>query len=473
MKTYLDVIQEQGTFLQATCNGNKTCGQCKIIMEKVVPIYDQEKRFLSDKDISNNIRLACFHEYDSNVTYQLLKTKFDILDSLKEEKSNNKEHHNHKTLIIDIGTTTIVMKWVALNSGKVLKTKSFRNPQITYGSDVVSRIRYSINKPFVLHDILIDKITCHLEGETDFSTMVVCGNTVMLNLFLNQDITTLGVVPFIIPIKDMQIITSPSIFKNVNREFTVITFPHIDSYVGGDIVAGIYATNIDMEKNNCMLIDLGTNGEIVVGNNKTIYTTSTAAGPAFEGVGINCGCPSIQGAVTKVSYQNGKVYYTTIGNLPPIGICGSGLVSIIAMAKNNGIIDELGRFTSNQKELFISKDVYINQCDIQKFILAKAAIQAGIMVLLEKVESVEKIYIAGGLGTNIDIQDLIDLKIIPSKYVDCVESVGNSALQGIYSYSLKQDKGRIENIVKLSKSINLATLDNFDDYLIEGLYIDD
>ncbi len=472
MKTYLDIIQEQSGFLQASCNGNKTCGQCKIKLEKKTLLNEREKLFLNDEEIKNNIRLACFHVYNSNNNYQLLNTKLDILDVIKEVPTYNcKEHTN--ILVIDIGTTTVVMKWIAIHTGKIIQTKSFKNPQITYGSDVISRIRYSMSTPLILHNIIIESILNNIKNDIYFSKMIVCGNTVMTNLFLNQDISSLGVVPFRIPIKDMQTIISSKLFKITDHKFTIVTFPHISSYVGGDIVAGIYATSIDKECNNQMLIDLGTNGEIVVGNNKRIYTTSTAAGPAFEGVGIKYGCPSIQGAINEVQYVNGKVLYTTIGGIPPIGICGSGLISIIAMAKNNGIIDELGRFIDNKKELYITNTIYINQNDIQTFIIAKAAIQAGIAVLLEKVGNVETIYISGGLGANIKIQDLIDLKIIPDRYVHNIECIGNSALQGGYLYALEQDKDRVENIVSISENINLANIDDFDDYLIEGLYIDD
>ena len=225
---------------------------------------------------------------------------------------------------------------------------------------------------------------------------------------------------------------------------------------------------IMMEGKGIDVIDLGTNGEIVVGNKDGMMATSSAAGPAFEGVGITCGGPSIPGAISEVTIKDNKVTYHTIDNKAAKCICGSGLISLFASLKRNDIIDELGRFKNSKKQFNIAYNIYITQKDIQTFQLAKAAIQAGVKALLDENGNVDQIYISGGFGSHLQVKDLVELKILPPEVN--VECVNNSALSGAYTLLRHQDLKRLDHIVDVCKNINLAEYPDFDDYLIDGLY---
>lgn len=470
MKTFLNDLQEKKIIIQATCNGKKTCGQCKIrILEDNYPISDVERKFLSDDELNQNIRLACCHEYQPDVQYELLIKELNILEDISISDVSFKGEDGYG-IIMDIGTTTIVMKYIELTSGKAIKTISFRNPQATYGGDVISRIKYDSENPGKLHNILITKIEEVLQNnQYQVKRMIVCGNTTMAHLFLGADVSSLGHVPFDVLIKDLVKTSSKQLFANVD-DFDVYVFPHISAFVGGDIVSGIMATNIDQSKESYMMIDLGTNGEIVVGNKDKIITTSTAAGPAFEGVGISCGGPSIPGAITSVMIDGDKINYQTIDNQKPQCLCGSGLISLIAQLKRNNLINEMGRFTQDKKSFTVIDNIYITEKDIQIFQLAKAAIQAGVTTLLNENPDVKEIYISGGFGSHLNTDDLIELSIIPMEYRNKIKNVKNSALSGTYLMLANQDYQRLDNIVAKSRHINLAEYPDFDDLLLDGLY---
>lgn len=470
MKTILDVIQEKGQLLQGSCNGHQKCGKCKIkVLNENFPVTLLEKKILTPHEIEIGIRLACLHEYHKQIKYQIWQSDMSILTKLYLKNDNNIIEDGYG-LIADIGTTTVVMCWVDLMTGKIMATSAFKNPQVAYGSDVISRIEFSKKNQKQLTDILQTKIEAVInkKAEIKIKRMIVCGNTVMTNLFLDCDVSSLGHVPFKIPIKKTQIISSKQIFKNLNQQFLIYTFPHIGPFVGGDIVAGILALDIDKENNFKMLIDLGTNGEIVIGNKDGMMATSLAAGPAFEGVGITCGGPSIPGAISEVMIKNNKVTYQTIDNKEARCICGSGLISLLASLKRNDIIDELGRFKNGQKQFNLDVNIYITQKDIQTFQLAKAAIQAGVKALLAESGSIDQIYISGGFGSHLQVMDLIELKILPPGIK--VKCVNNSALSGAYDLLRHQDLKRLNHIVDACKNINLAEYPNFEDYLIDGLY---
>lgn len=393
MKTILNDLQEKKSIIQATCNGKKTCGQCKIkLLGDNYPITDDERNILSEEELNQNIRLACCHEYQADLKYEFIDNQLNILEDISISDDSFRYEDGYG-IIMDIGTTTIVMKYIDLSCGDAIKTISFRNPQATYGGDVISRIKYDGEYPGKLHDILITKIEEELvQNKYDLiKRMIVCANTTMAHLFLGEDVSSLGHVPFNVLIKDMVRTTSTKLFSPID-DFDVYIFPHISAFVGGDIVSGIMATNIDQSEDSYMMIDLGTNGEIAVGNKKKIITTSTAAGPAFEGVGITCGGPSIPGAITKVNIEGNKISYQTIDNQKPQCICGSGLISLIAQLKRNALINEMGRFTQQEKYFTITDNIYITEKDIQIFQLAKAAIQAGVTTLLNENPEVKEIY---------------------------------------------------------------------------------
>ena len=248
-------------------------------------------------------------------------------------------------------------------------------------------------------------------------------------------------------------------FIKSSVKIEVMTMNHISAYVGSDIVMGIYATNMDKNKENVLLMDLGTNGEMVIGNKHRLLATSCPAGPAFEGVNIECGGPSIAGAVCATKVENNKLVYKTIDNQDANSICGSGLISLIANLLRLGIIDDTGNFLNKQKKYYLNDEVYLSIKDIKAFMLAKAAIQAGKEVLLKELnDEVTTIYIAGGFGNYLEKADLVTLNIISSEEANKVQYIKNSAISGLYKLILTRDFQRVQHISNQTKVIYLEKI---------------
>lgn len=467
-KTFLQYLQDNHIIIDALCNGQKQCGKCQIkILNRDVDFTEQEKSLLTQKQMNEKVHLACCHQYHSNDQIVVMNQEMKIIDDIEE---NLTSVYQGIGVIIDIGTTTIVMKWIERSTGQCIDSVSFINPQVSYGGDVITRIHYqNQNKTTLLHDVLITSIEEQLlEKAKEVNQIIICGNPTMIHFFLNADVTPLGMAPFEVPKKDMQRINSQNIFRHYPYNCEIITFPHISAFVGGDIVSGIYAYDIDKIYHKVLMVDLGTNGEIVVGNKEGIIVTSTAAGPAFEGVGMSCGGGSISGAIENVRLDPIKI--ETIHQQKPTCICGSGYISLLKEMVEKRIISPIGKLI-NEEEFYITNHLFINQNDISNFQLAKAAIQTGISILLESDE-IDTIYIAGGFGSHINIDDLKVIQVIPQN-IKYAYSIGNSAIKGCYKLLMSQDFQRIHNIINKSKSINLADNKDFEDMLVESLYFYD
>lgn len=468
-KTLLDYLRLNKAEFIAPCNGNKTCGKCKVrLSNRKIKPNDADYNLLSEIDLEQGYILACNHEYQHGDIIETIDISGEILKEITYKSVINNHHKDGYGAIVDIGTTTVVIKWIELKNGKTVDEISFFNPQTTYGSDVIARIGFdSKDVKNILHQLIKDKIYYYLDdNKIKLDKLIVVGNTTMIHLFLNLPVVSLGKLPFLVPEPNI----TRTMVKTNYQSFEMITLPHIGAYVGSDIISGIIAANIDRSPNYQMLVDLGTNGEITLGNQDIFLVTSTAAGPAFEGVNISCGGPSIDGAINKIKIKNNQVEIKTIGNKKSHSICGSGLISIISELRKNGLISEMGRFNNKQDKFYLTGEIYISEKDIQAFQLAKGAIQSGINILLKEVDDVEKIYISGGFGNHLDIDDLIELKIIKEEYRNKIEFLANSALSGAYVTLINQDLERTDKIKKKSKLINLAKHSDFNDELMDSLY---
>lgn len=470
MKTILDYLQENNIQVHAICNGKRKCGKCKIKVTNLKP-NEKDKQFLTKEEIEQGYILACFHPYDENITIQRNDFDGDILTSY-DTKTNKTQHIKGKGIIVDIGTTTIVLQLINLVNGKILDTKSVYNPQVTYGGDVISRIQYDSLHPHRLTKCIREIIKANILQWLDYDIleMIIVGNTTMIHIFLDLNTKSLGEVPFTIPQKDMFISSAKKIF-DIKKEFKIITLPHISAYVGSDIVSGMYALDIFKKKENHIFLDLGTNGEIVAGCDQKMYAASSAAGPAFEGGGIECGGASIDGAIYKVKEENGILKLFTIHDKPPVCICGTGLISIVAYLRKKGYINELGRFKDGRKRFELCQNIYLTNQDIQNFLLAKAAIQTVLTIMIHIYKDIHKIYISGGFGNKLDLDDLVVLKVLPKEMKDKVVLKKNTALEGAYKILLTQDFQTLDKMIKNIEIIELSTYEDFEDLLIEGLYI--
>lgn len=369
-------------------------------------------------------------------------------------------------LAVDIGTTTVVVNLLDTEKGKIIDKAGTYNKQAVYGSDVISRIIYTDENPRgleLLQKAVIDSINelidelllkNDLHGN-DISAFVCAGNTVMSHMFMKVPATYLRLEPYIPAITKFPVVKARDLDLNINPEAAIITLPSIASYVGGDITAGVLATMLSQSDKITLFIDIGTNGELVLGNSEWLVTCSCSAGPAFEGSGISCGMRAMDGAIDQIEIDRSslEVKCRTIGDSKPLGICGSGLIYSLSEMKATGIIDRAGKIQENAASPRIRRgnegmeyvlaftyesegeqDIVITEGDIKNLLRAKAAIFAGIRTMLEQVQleisDIERIYIAGGFGNYINIEDAIEIGLLPDLSLEKYEYVGNSSVQG-------------------------------------------
>jgi len=365
-------------------------------------------------------------------------------------------------IAVDIGTTTIVACLVDLNSQKALGSKASYNPQVDFGEDVISRIIFAQHEKGLekLHhavvdtvNTLIDKLIKEANLTLDDVTAVICaGNTTMTHLLLKIDPAQIRKEPYIPAVNFMPVIRASEAGVKINPRGLLACLPCIGSYVGGDIIAGILASGMDKARDLSLFIDLGTNGEVVLGNKDWLMSCSTSAGPCFEGGGLKSGIRAMKGAIQNISIKNNSLEVMTIGNLPPKGICGSGIIDIISEFLKNKIIDRSGRIKENDicrvrdvdgvKEVLLveakdsatGNDIVIDENDIKNLIHSKGAIYTGIEVLLKESgfekSDIKHVFIAGGLGTALDIRSAVNIGLLPDLPEKNFVFLGNTSVAG-------------------------------------------
>ena len=393
-------------------------------------------------------------------------------------------------IAIDIGTTTIGYNLVDMKSGRILGGYSSLNSQRTFGADVISRILAASNgnldklNQLIISDILtgIEKLLSKHTIDVRFIYKIsIAGNTTMQHLLLGLSPESLGQYPFTSTSLALLKFSFQEIFKSSILDCEVVLLPGMDAYVGADIVAGILYNDLFCSKKVNMLIDIGTNGEIVIGNMDAILATATAAGPALEGGNISCGVGSVSGAITSVKYINGLLDYDVLGDQAPIGICGSGIIDIIAEGLNNGWIDETGRLSQDFTDASIkicdasSGEIKLTQKDIREVQLAKSALSSGIECLIHAYgitfNEIDKVYLAGGFGSGLSVKNAVKIGLIPRALIDKIKISGNTSLGGAVKFLLDQtSKSSMDRILKISKTINLSANSNFNNLFIDNMY---
>lgn len=348
------------------------------------------------------------------------------------------------TMLIDIGTTTIAFALLSCKDRELYQRSAIENPQRRLGTDVIARILASCQGDGKqLQTLLIQSI----QAETDrlcqnnqqkadaITTCYIGGNTTMIHLLMGYDCTPLSQSPFTIQQ------TSPE--QLFYEQCKVFISPWLSAFVGGDICAGLYACHMWETKKTCLLLDLGTNGEIVLSHNGVQYATSTAAGPAFEGGNLSCGCASVPGAISQVILRRLQPRLTTIGNKLPIGICGSGAISLCAELLRKGYVTDEGIFTEQfpSQGLLLSttpngSKILFTKDDFRNIQLAVAAIAAGIDTLLYEAgisfSDVSSVFLGGGFGFHISKKDCETLGLFSALDYETIQPIGNSCLQGLF-----------------------------------------
>lgn len=409
-------------------------------------------------------------------------------------------------LAIDIGTTTIAGYLCDLTTGELLSTQSMMNPQVIYGEDVMSRITFTMNHPEglqLLHRSVLNGLNQLIQVITERSNispediyeLTVVGNTAMHHLFLGIDPQPLGVSPFPPAIHQSMDIKARDLRLKIHPSANVHILPIEAGFVGADNVGVLLALEPYSQEDMVLIIDVGTNGELVMGNQKELLSASCATGPALEGAHIQFGMRAANGAIERIeiSSKNFDVRYEVIGNSRPIGICGSGIIDGVAELFRAGIIDSSGRFKKeinsprlrwrNEKPEFIiawkeetsiGKDIVITQKDIRNVQLAKAALYAGAKLMMKKlgIEKLDKIILAGAFGSYIDPHKAMTLGMFPDCDFKNVFSVGNAAGEGARIALINKEKRAEANeIAKKIKYLELTLETDFQQEFIEAMAI--
>lgn len=500
-KNLLEMLQEKNEYISAPCNGNGICGKCIVRYKSgATEPTKQDREFLSEKQLEQGYRLACqsYPTEEYKVEIPELEETIEVLSQWENQRTeeilkNTAEGTAEKTenalygICIDIGTTTLAALLVNLETEADCQTAVSVNHQRTYGSDVLSRIsasnggkKWEIQRCIRqdLQKLIRELLQKEKITEQQIQRIVIAGNTTMCHLLRGFSCETLGVAPFL-PVDLSWMEGSAADFLGMKELDTkVVILPGISAFVGADIMAGIAKMNMHRSEGYHLLLDIGTNGEMVLGNCRHMYVTSTSAGPAFEGGNISCGMASIPGVISHVFMEEtGKAGFQVIGEtdgenkkLQAIGICGTGMIDLVYELRKHQMIDEHGTYSDLYFDTGyeLAGKVKFTQNDIREIQMAKAAIRAGVDILVKKAgiafDEVDDCYLAGGFGTKIDITKAAGIGLIPKELEVKTIPVGNTVLAGTKEVLLGRiSKDELEKIQTMADVINLAEENDFEE----------
>jgi len=455
----LDILQKHQINIAAPCGGHKTCGKCKLeILEA------------NNDDANKREVLACGYSVISDIEVFIPQVNEAKIQSESYFPDLNLEYNKLENpeygIAVDVGTTTVVVFLEDLQKHKNIDSASFLNPQKTYGADVISRIQYCMEEDGlkILQEILINDLNKSIQllcqenniDKTSISKVSLAGNTSMLHILKGVDPAPLASYPFDPVFVDLQIIPSTELRLNSSPEASVHFLPSLSAYVGADIMAGIAASEIPDDEEYSLFLDIGTNGEMALGNKNRILCCAAAAGPAFEGAKISCGLGGVDGAIHSFSDEG----FETIGDSKAIGLCGSGLIDVVAWLLKNQKID-LSGFLENPVNFLTESDLSLTPQDIREVQLAKGAIAAGIETLIKmadiQIDQISKVYLAGGFGYAIHPESAAAIGLLPEALIHKIIRAGNTSGLGARLY-LHADKfgDRISQIASSADHFDLS-----------------
>jgi uncharacterized 2Fe-2S/4Fe-4S cluster protein (DUF4445 family) len=484
-ETILLACARAGVILSAPCGGRGRCGKCKVrLLEGQVSgdTPDAEGWVRACRAIPlNGITIAFAGNGAGNS---------EILDNeVSGPVSAVRRPPARAAVALDIGTTTVSARLVDLDSALALDTISELNDQRVFGADVMSRIGAARNgktgELFTLINHQTKRILDFFQkrwGLSHIEKLSVSGNTTMAHLFLNVDPSGMGGLPFTPVFLEERELSGDALSLPVE---SVTVLPAIAAFIGADITAGLAVLDILDTPGPSLFIDIGTNGEMALSRNGSVFCCSTAAGPAFEGAEISCGMGGVKGAISRVEPFADKsaiadasadaLSISTIGNVPPLGICGSGLIDAVAVMLKREIIDETGRMADDAaKEFHLAPGISITARDIRQFQLAKSAILSGIRILCKSAGlnpiDVKNVFVAGGFGFFVNKQNAISAGIFPEEFIDAISICGNSSLQGAEdNLSEEGFMSRCKEIISKCSVIDLAKDPSFMDEFAENM----
>ncbi len=443
-----DILIRNGKSVPHPCGGKGTCRKCKVIV-------DGREELSCQYRVSGDVSVSFFAQGE---------IQSETGAEIKDEITDN------MCFCLDIGTTTLALALVSLDTGNVLKVETSTNPQCVFGADIMTRIDYcrknSIEK---LQSILVEKINKMIDNFNILETldMHVSGNVTMLHTLFNVDCSSIGVAPYKAQFLEGKMEKGENV--GLTKVGNVVSLPSIHSFVGADIVAGMNYIGLPANGKYNLLVDLGTNAEIVLYSKNSAICTSAAAGPCFEGANISCGMSATDGAIYKFSRKNGQIEIDTINRKSPQGICGTGLVDVVAELLNS----EIGETGFMEEDFKIYGNISFNQADVRQFQLAKSAVYSGIITLinLEKIDfdQIDKLYISGGFSAKINIENAVKVGLLPQKLKEKCVAINNSSLLGTVKFAY--EKNNLNSYVENSEYVDLSTNLDFSDLFIKNMKI--
>ena len=469
VETLLETLRRGGVQLSAPCGGGGKCGKCRVELQQ---------------DGRRESVLACQYRAEGDCTvYVPALAGGSICTEGQERTLSFTPGRSGLGAAVDIGTTTVAVRLYDLADGSLLGTDSAWNAQAAFGADVISRCQYVMEHEdglALLRESIRDQVFSLAGGliraagreEGELSELYIAGNTVMEHIFMGLSPAGLAVAPF----------RAESLFTGEEakqiRGVKTWAAPCAASYVGGDIMAGLLSTGLWQKPGVSLFLDVGTNGEMALGGREGFVCCAVASGPAFEGAGIRCGMASTPGAVANVCWAADGPELTVIGGGEAKGLCGSGLIKLLALLLEKGLVDETGWLLPPEEapagyEKWLSEDengngcfhlssaVFLSAADVRQLQLAKAAVAAGIQVLLEEAGltagEIDRVYLAGGFGTHLDPQAAAAIGMLPEELAGKTVSVGNSALAGAAMALLDgHSRAAMDEIQKQCKYIELS-----------------
>lgn len=490
-----------GVALNVPCGGLGTCGRCAVRASgDLEPPTTDERTLLGAERLAQGVRLACRARVSGDVLVNLLEQPAASLRIIESGEAGEivVEPPSARGItgatpllgaVVDIGTTTVVATVLDLETGEQLGSASALNPQHPFGHDVMSRITHvasygtdSLREPIVVAvDGLVVQVLARLAKPVSaLREMAIAGNTTMIHLFLGIDPKPLGTAPYEPAFLDPLERPAHEVGLTSLTEAGVYFLPGISAFVGADITAGLLATHIAERERIALLIDLGTNGEMVLRTHKGLVASSTAAGPALEGASISYGMRAENGAIERVFIEGDELRIEVIGGGEARGLCGSGLLDLVAVLLDAGVLDHTGllrddaphslaaRITDldDVRAFEVAPGVFLTQRDVRQVQLANAAIASGIDMMLDHaevgVDEVEEIVIAGGFGYHVKAEALVRMGMIPARWQDRVTFGGNTAKTGALVALLDTAaRRRAEAIARHVATIDLAAHPDF------------
>ena len=474
-----DVLFAHG--VEFPCGGRGRCKGCKIrLLAGELPTTEEDKQKLSAAELAEGWLLACRGRAESDLKIELAQWEAAILTDETVFAFTPREGLG---IAVDLGTTTIVAQLADLRTGHVLAVRAALNAQAKCGADIMSRVDTAVARDGqrTLQNLVRRQIgsltkallAAAVSDGREVESVVLVGNTVMHHLFCGISLEPLSHYPFEPVSPGLQVLGAADLGWKLPGNPAVRFLPCLGSFVGSDILAGLLATKLHESEPVAVLIDLGTNGEIVVGNRERMLCASTAAGPAFEGARISMGMRAATGAISEVRAQDGGIECHVLGNVAPRGICGSGLVDAVAVGLELGWVSPKGRL-ANGELLSLAGPVTLTQWDVRELQLAKGAIAAGLRILLEQwgatKEDVAQVFLAGAFGNYINYASArrIGLLDFPAEKV---RPAGNTALLGakLALFSLPEHDGAHPEMLAKVKHVSLNEDARFQEVFVEEM----